>query len=149
MSTPTFNATAMAGALLLAGCQQQPSLSQSDAANAMNAAAATRSPVQEVRDWIEGGGDTRERIYCGLGADASVTQDCRMELVTDAKGRTLILSRPDGSFRRVRIAADGKLSTADGALEARVALTDHAIGIVFGDERYSLSKAALGAAAPK
>lgn len=148
MSTLTFKPAALAGALALAGCQQQ-SLSQSDAANAMDAAAAARSPVQEVKDWIEGAGDPRERIYCGLGADAPVAQDCRMEIVTDAKGRTLVLSRPEGGFRRVRVAADGKLSAADGAVEARIAGTERAIGVVFGGERYSVPKAALGAAAPK
>jgi len=69
-----------------------------------------------------------------------------MEAVEDGEGRILILSRPDGGFRRVRIAADGRLGAADGSLEARVAGTDRAIGIVFGEERYSVPATALAAA---
>ncbi|MBT2187678.1 hypothetical protein [Sphingobium nicotianae] len=148
MFSRIFNILAPASGLLLAGCQQQ-SLSPGDAANAMDAAAATRSPVQQVKDWVEGGSDPRARIYCGRGSDGPVAQDCRMEIVADGKGRTLILSRPDGGFRRVRIGADGKLATADGAVEARVAATDKAIGVVVGEERYSVPKAALRAAAPR
>ena len=139
MSTPTSRSVALAGALLLAACQQT-----SRDADAGNNALPTQSAVHEVKDWIAGReDDRRETIACRYGADAALARDCRIEMVDDAQGRTLILSRPDGRFRRVRLGADGTLAAADGAVEARITSTAGAINVSFGDELYAVPLSAV------
>lgn len=135
--------TALALALLLAACR-----SASPADEPANAATSA-SPVEAVRQWVAGIGDERARIPCALGAGAPFAPDCRIEIVEDARGRLLILSRPDGAFRRVRIGADGTPGAADGAAEPRTARSGDTIGIAFGDERYAVPVAALGGAPPR
>jgi hypothetical protein len=142
MSLRTSEAFGLASALLLlAGCGGSP---QGEAVG--NAAAASTSPIEAVKSWVIGVADKRERIYCAIGEAAPLAQDCRIETVEDIESRILILSRPDGGFRRVRVGEGGALVAADGAVEARTARHGTAIAVLFGEERYAVPVTALGAA---
>jgi len=133
---------ALAGASLLAACGQSPFGEQ-----AGNSAAPAKSPVETVKAWVEGVSDDRPRVYCAVGQAALLAQDCRLETVEDAESRVLILYRPDGGFRRLRVGPDGGLQAADGAVDARVARNGGVVGVLFGDERYAVPVSALRSAA--
>jgi hypothetical protein len=140
MYTLIFRGTALASALMLAGCQRAPSGTEANNA----ATAPIRSQVRDIREWVEGGNDPRARIYCAFAAHAPIAQDCRMEIVQQGTDRILVLSRSNGAFRRLRLGSDGAIGAADGAVEPHVAGTDRAIGIVFGIERYSVPASVRG-----
>lgn len=142
MSSPTSKVAGLASALLLAACSQAPSEE-----GAANAAAPAKSPVEALKTWVDGVSDERARIFCAIGEAATLAQDCRIETVEDAESRILILSRPDGGFRRLRVGKDGALISADGAVEPRTARNGSVIGVLFGDERYAVPVVALGSAA--
>lgn len=141
MSLRTSEALGLAGALLLlAGCGGGSPQAEG------NSAAPSKSPIEAVKSWVSGVADKRERIYCAIGEAAPLAQDCRIETVEDIESRILILSRPDGGFRRVRVGEGGALVAADGAVEARTARHGTAIAVLFGEERYAVPVTALGAA---
>ncbi len=122
----------LAGAMLLAACQKAPTSEEAtDAPKAV-------SPVEAVKGWVAGMSDERPRIYCAIGAAAALAQDCRVEVIEDARGRMLLLSRPDGGFRRIRLAADNGMSAADGAAEPKFARSGNIAGILFENERYAV-----------
>jgi hypothetical protein len=142
MSTPTFKRAGLASLFLLAACGKAPS-----GEPAGNGASMSRSPVEAIKTWVDDVADDRPRIFCAIGEGASLAQDCRFETIEDAESRVLILFRPDGGFRRLRVGGDGALRAADGALEARTARNGAVIGVLFGDERYAVPASALGSAA--
>jgi hypothetical protein len=143
MSTRISETLGLAGALLLllAGCGGSP-----PGEGTGNVAAPAQSPIEAVKSWVDGVADKRPRIFCAVGAAAPLAQDCRIETVEDLQSRILILSRPDGGFRRVRVSADGALVAADGAVGARTARHGSAIAVLFGEERYAVPITALGSA---
>lgn len=139
MSTPIsktrIGATLLAGTLVLAACK----VAQSD--DRTGGASAAASAVQELKDWVKGVKpvkDDRPRIHCAIEAGAAMTQDCRLELVKDAVGPVLILSRPDGGFHRLRLGVDGAMSAADGAVDPRLARDGDIVGVAFETERYAV-----------
>jgi len=142
MFSRTSKTVGLAGALLLAACGKAP-----PQGGVANASAPADSPVEAIKTWVEGVQDERPRIFCSIGEGASLAQDCRIETIEDAASRVLILSRPDGGFRRLRIARDGALVAADGAVEPRTARHGSVIAVLFGDEHYAVPVSALGATA--
>ena len=72
-------------------------------------------------------------IDCATG-DAPHARDCTVERA----GEVLILRKPDGGFRRLRVSADG-IEAADGAEPARVAaLEDGRTEIAIGRDVFLL-----------
>jgi len=115
------------------------------------AAVALLAACQSGEDGQTSEGARRETqpLYCAVGPGTHAAPDCRLEIVEDADSRVLILSLPHGAFRRVRVAQDGTLSAADGALDARTARVGDFIGVVFGAERYAVPVRALGLLPPQ
>lgn len=142
MSSPISRIAGLVGALLVGACGQAPTDEPVG-----NRAAPPQSAIQVVKDWVKGVKDERARIFCSVGEGASLAEDCRIETVEDARSRVLILSLPDGGFRRLRVGADGTLGAADGVVEPRTARNGNVIGVVFGDEHYAVPVSALGTAA--
>jgi hypothetical protein len=79
------------------------------------------------------------RIECRSGADA-FARHCTVTLAEGPEGRVLVVRKPDGGFRRLRIARDGRgVVAADGAEPARVrVISDRLIEVAIGDDAYLL-----------
>jgi len=105
---------------------------------------ATASPVEAVKRWIAGAGDTRDTLPCAMQAGKPLDRQCRIETWSDAQGRVLMVSGPDGGFRRFRVARDGTVSAADGADAVRAAQDATYILLGIDGERYAVPRAALG-----
>lgn len=120
--------------MLLVSCQKAPT---------GEGAAKAVSPIEAVKGWFAGASDERPRVYCAIGPDAALALDCRLEVVGDAVGRMLILSKPDGGFRRVRVGPDGAMSAADGAAEPRTVRSGNIAGVAIENERYAIPLSAL------
>jgi len=134
MSTRISDRSAAAGALcLLAACNGASPADEP----------AGRSPVETVRTWVTGLGDRRDLIACAMREGAPLAGDCRIEILDDAHGRVLILSTPDGGFRRMRLAADGAISAADGADEVRTVSDARHVLVAIAGERYAVPLAVL------
>ena len=65
------------------------------------------------------------RIECRVGNARQFERFCTVEHADGPAGRTLTLRKPDGGFRRLRLAQDGRgVVAADGAEPARVTIID-------------------------
>ncbi len=149
MSTPISklgtSAALLVGMMLLAACKVVPSDDQTGQAS------ATASAIQDLKNWVKGVKpikDERPKIHCAMEAGSAMTQDCRLEVVKDAAGPVLILSRPDGGFRRLRLGADGAMSVADGAVDPKFARSGDIVGVSFESERYAVPLALLKPSTP-
>ncbi len=80
------------------------------------------------------------RISCAIAPATSFSRTCIVETGEDASGRLLTVRHPDGGFRRLRIASDGRgVIAADGAEAATVAVTSQTeIEVSIGGDRYRL-----------
>ena len=87
-----------------------------------------------------GGAAPDDRIECRPAGAASFARVCTMENIETAEGLVLVLRKPDGGFRRILQANDGRgLVAADGAEPADVALLpDGRIEISLGGDRFRL-----------
>jgi hypothetical protein len=115
-------------ALLLAGCG--PAAAPTGAANGATANGAT-SNAATIED---------DRIECRLAAASQFERFCTIERADSAAGRLLTLRKPDGGFRRLLVATDGRgVVAADGAEPARVTiLRDGLIEVEIGGDRFRL-----------
>jgi len=88
-------------------------------------------------DEVAGNGD---RIECRLGGAAAFEPLCTVERTAGEAGMILTIRKPDGGFRRLRVAPDGRgVAAADGAEEARVTILDAATILVeIGGDAYRL-----------
>jgi hypothetical protein len=115
--------------LLLAGCNGGPP--ETVAAGNAGQEAPTGTPAEPPR----------EEIACG-GATGALSQRCTVERTADADGEIWTLRHPDGGFRRLRMARDGAISSADGAEPlVEAAREAGAIVVAVGGHRYRLSTA--------
>lgn len=80
------------------------------------------------------------RISCAVAPAADFARTCIIESASDATGRLLTIRHPDGGFRRLRIASDGRgVIAADGAEAATVAVIgNNEIDVSIGGDRYRL-----------
>ena len=80
------------------------------------------------------------RIECRIDGTAGFERVCRIEASDSAEGRILIVRKPDGGFRRFRVATDGTgIAAADGAERAEVArLGDGRSEVTIGGEAFRL-----------
>ncbi len=139
MSTLISRISGLGGALLLAACQQAAPQGE-----AKDKAVAPASPIETVKRWVEGVSDDRPKVACAMSPADPLAQDCPVETLEDAQSRVVVVYRPDGGFRRLRVGAKGEIVAADGALEVRSARTDQAVGVMIDGERYALPLAVLG-----
>ncbi|MGQ0660885.1 hypothetical protein [Sphingosinicella sp.] len=83
--------------------------------------------------------DEGNRIECRFGGNAQFERSCTFEREGEG-GAILVLRKPDGGFRRLRIVGDGRgVIAADGAEPARVTILDGArIEVEIGGDRFRL-----------
>jgi hypothetical protein len=90
------------------------------------------------------------RVPCALGGTPEFHDACTVERVAAADGLILLLRHPDGGFRRLRIATDGRgVVAADGADEAAVSVIGAGeIEVAVGGDRYRLPATVSNGATP-
>ena len=75
------------------------------------------------REAMAGADDNR--IECRLANSPQFDRFCTIEFGESEQGRTLVVRRPDGGFRRLIVTRDGRgVAAADGAETAQVTLID-------------------------
>lgn len=86
------------------------------------------------------------RIACAIDGAASFEQACVLEREEGTGGVGFTLRHPDGGFRRLRIAGDGRgVVAADGSEPARVTImNDREVEIAIGANRYRLPARVAG-----
>jgi hypothetical protein len=84
--------------------------------------------------------DGREAIACALSDAVAFSGVCRVEQLQTEQGVLLVISHPDGGFRRMRVTLDGRgVIAADGAEPARIKiLGDDRIEVRLAQDRYRL-----------
>jgi len=89
-------------------------------------------------------------IPCALAGAAEFQSQCTVERRAAGDGIELTLHQPDGGFRRLQVATDGRgVVTADGADAASVKVVgSDAIEVRVGEDRYRLPATVKGAAVP-
>ncbi|WBO21472.1 hypothetical protein [Sphingomonas abietis] len=117
--------------LALAGCNPSSSSSSDDGAIADAAAKAASVP-------------------CALAGAQSFTAHCTIERMVSGDGLVLVVHHPDGGFRRLLVATDGRgVMTADGSDQASVTVVDPGtIEVGVGGDRYRLPATVKGQALP-
>jgi len=85
-------------------------------------------------------------IPCALAGAAEFKSGCTVERTRVADGIVLTLHHPDGGFRRLQVATDGRgVVTADGADAASVkVIGSDAIEVTVGEDRYRLPATVKG-----
>ena len=80
------------------------------------------------------------RVKCALGGASTFERACTVERTQEPRGLVLTVRHPDGGFRRLLVAKDGRgVVAADGAEAARVAIVDPTeIEVALGDDIYRL-----------
>jgi hypothetical protein len=91
-------------------------------------------------------GDGGATIPCALGGSEAFKPDCTVERTAVADGIVLTLHHPDGGFRRLQVATDGRgVITADGADAASVkVVSPGSIEVTVGEDRYRLPATVKG-----
>jgi hypothetical protein len=89
-------------------------------------------------------------VECALAGEATFTNTCSVERSVSGAGLTLVIHHPDGGFRRLIVATDGRgVVTADGSDTATVSVLDPAkIEVTVGQDRYRLPATVKGQALP-
>lgn len=110
--------------LMLAAC------GESERGNAPGAV-ATANTAAAVED---------NRIECLLRGGEQFERFCTIDREQGPAGRILVLRKPDGGFRRLLVATDGRgVVAADGAEPAIVSiLRDSRIEVAIGGDRFRL-----------
>ncbi|MGE0179070.1 MAG: hypothetical protein AB7O91_04545 [Sphingomonas sp.] len=99
-------------------------------------AACSDSPAPEHNAFAE---TVRNRIDCRFGGADQFERSCTFER-EGADSAVLVIRKPDGGFRRLRIVDDGRgVVAADGAEPARVTiLADNRIEVAIGGDHFRL-----------
>lgn len=89
--------------------------------------------------------DDRPVIACALAGAESFSDSCRIAQTETGQGSLLIVSHPDGGFRRLRVTQDRRyVVAADGAEPAQVTPRgEEQIEIALGADRYRLPATVL------
>lgn len=100
---------------------------------------ASDDPVEQARA-------NAPEIPCALGGSSSFARECEAERTVSPDGMAILLHHPDGGFRRLLVATDGRgVVTADGADQALVTVIDaNTIEVAVGDDRYRLPATVKG-----
>jgi hypothetical protein len=80
------------------------------------------------------------RVKCALAGATAFERVCAVDRSREARGLVLTMRHPDGGFRRLLVANDGRgVVAADGAEAARVTIVDPTeIEVALGDDIYRL-----------
>ena len=80
------------------------------------------------------------RIECRIGNAVQFERLCTVEQVERGGARTLVVRKPDGGFRRLRVTGDGRgVVAADGAEPAEVTIiAGNRIEIAIGGDSFRL-----------
>ena len=80
------------------------------------------------------------RIECRIANSPQFDRFCTIEYGDSDAGRTLVVRKPDGGFRRLLVARDGRgVVAADGAEPARVTIiADDRIEVAIGEDTFRL-----------
>ncbi len=146
--------SALAILLLLGGCGGAKSDQATTSAPADPRDVPQEDTLHQIKRWVKGEAppapDTRPRIVCAPDGRAEMQDDCRLERIASQEGEDLVLHKPDGSFRRVKLVQDGRgLVAADGLVRARVTpRPPEAIELVMGKDRFMLPATLKERAAP-
>ncbi|HEX8640561.1 MAG TPA: hypothetical protein VF704_05330 [Allosphingosinicella sp.] len=107
---------------------------------ALLALAACSSGESAVSDPHDG------RIECRIGSARDFERFCRIESAASTAGPVLVVRKPDGGFRRLRITGDGRgVVAADGAEEAQVTIiADDRIEVAIGGDTFRLPATVRG-----
>jgi len=100
-----------------------------------------QSKLAQAESDARAGAANEGRIDCIPAGETALRRICGIERSRDADGSlVLTISHPDGSFRRLMIATDGRgVIAADGAEEAIVkVLNDQEIEVALGGNLYRL-----------
>lgn len=99
-------------------------------------AACGGDPAPEHNSYAE---TVRNRIDCRFAGADQFERSCTFER-EGADGTVLVIRKPDGGFRRLRIVEDGRgVIAADGAERAEVTiLADNRIEVAIGGDRFRL-----------
>jgi hypothetical protein len=110
--------------LMLAACGEAERNAPPGAGAAANEASATED----------------NRIECLLRGGEQFERFCTIDREQRPEGRILVLRKPDGGFRRLLVATDGRgVVAADGAEPAIVSiLHDNRIEVAIGGDRFRL-----------
>ena len=86
------------------------------------------------------------RIECRLAHSAQFDRFCTIEYRDGDAGRLLVVRKPDGGFRRLRVARDGRgVVAADGAERAEVTIiADDRIEVAIGGDVFRLPATVRG-----
>ena len=86
------------------------------------------------------------RIECRIGSATQFERFCTLEYRDEAAGRTLVVRKPDGGFRRLRLTGDGRgVEAADGAEPAQVTIiADDRIEVAIGGDTFRLPATVRG-----
>ena len=89
-------------------------------------------------------------VPCALAGSASFSSQCTVERMTAGDNLVLVMHHPDGGFRRLLVATDGRgVMTADGSDTATVSVVDPGtIEVGVGGDRYRLPATVKGQALP-
>lgn len=80
------------------------------------------------------------RIECRIGEAQEFERFCSIETAESDAGPTLVVRKPDGGFRRLRVTGDGRgVVAADGAEQAQVTIiADDRIEVSIGGDTFRL-----------
>jgi hypothetical protein len=100
---------------------------------------ASDDPVVQARE-------NAPEIPCALAGATNFNRDCTAERTISPDGMAIVLHHPDGGFRRLLVATDGRgVVTADGADQALVTVVDGStIEVTVGEDRYRLPATVKG-----
>ncbi len=118
-------------------------LAACDGTTPIAAPTGTSAPAQPVGG--QPGGEV-ERLACALGKGSPFSTTCIVERQQDTGGALLTIRHPDGGFRRLRIATDGRgVIAADGAEASTVrVIGKNEIEVSIGQDRYRLPATVRG-----
>jgi hypothetical protein len=140
--------------LLLVGCGGAPADTTGNTPLADSRDVPQEDTLHKVKRWVKGEAppapDTRPRIVCAPAGRTEFQDDCRLERIASQEGEDLVLHKPDGSFRRVKVVQDGNgLVAADGLVRAQVKpQPPEAIELVMGGDRFVLPATLKARATP-
>ena len=103
------------------------------------AAFAMLAACDDVERGLAGSGE-EERIECRLRNTHQFERFCTVEVAQSARGTTLTVRKPDGGFRRLLVADDGRgVVAADGAEEPEVTIVGEGrIEVAIGGDTFRL-----------
>ncbi len=89
-------------------------------------------------------------VPCALAGASSFGAACTVERMNSADGLVLVMHHPDGGFRRLLVATDGRgVMAADGSDQASITVVDPGtIEVGIGGDRYRLPATVKGQASP-